>query len=491
MAAWVGVVWVVLAATLAGGASAGWLEARTPRFTVYSDGSERQLRQHAARLEDFDRLLRDLVETPPGEVAAEPLAVYLVESEGALEARFRRRVGGFYLAGPSGTAAVAVRSNASRLMSATEVLQHEYAHHFMMRYYPGYAPAWYVEGFAEYLATAQFADGRAEVGKVNPGRAQSLLTRSWTPVSRLLTVSPHGLTQEQRQVFYAESWLLVHYLLSSTPRRDSLTRYLAALGRRVAEPDAFRDAFGADHAALDRALKDYREGRLAYGSVPAPPAFDPARVSVQALPPSADDLLLDQVALLIGLDGEADRRERIERVRRAAARHQGDPLAERILARAEIDAGDHAAAATRLDALLVSWPSEADLLYLRGRAADLIARAASPAARASGLAEARGWYQRAIAADPAAYPARYRLALTLPPSSPEALDAILTARRQAPHVAAIALDAARALMAHHRPADALAVLGPIAANPHEPAGARARTLMERIAAGATPPAPTD
>ena len=63
-------------------APAEWREARTPNFTVYSDGSERQLRTFAARLEDFDRLLRKLTgtATPP----AERLAVFLVASAGEI-----------------------------------------------------------------------------------------------------------------------------------------------------------------------------------------------------------------------------------------------------------------------------------------------------------------------------------------------------------------------------------------------------------------------
>src|SRR5690606_17382921 len=50
------------------------------------------------------------------------------------------------------------RRNERTALDGMSVLKHEYAHHFMMQYFPGAYPGWYVEGYAETVATIRFLD---------------------------------------------------------------------------------------------------------------------------------------------------------------------------------------------------------------------------------------------------------------------------------------------------------------------------------------------
>ena len=71
-----------LAAALAlfapGLAQAKWLKAETPRFILYSNGSEQTLREYAVKLEDYDTLLRAFFGLNPEGLPARKLEMYLV-----------------------------------------------------------------------------------------------------------------------------------------------------------------------------------------------------------------------------------------------------------------------------------------------------------------------------------------------------------------------------------------------------------------------------
>lgn len=463
-------------------ASARWIEARSPNFVVYSDGGEDGLRRSVQLLEDYDRLLRTLTGTtaPP---SASPLRVYLVGTAAKLSQvePVPNGVLGFYRARVGGTAAFAARGDRPGV-GGEEVLLHEYAHHFATRYYPAYYPAWYSEGFAEYVMTARFAGDRIEVGRYNPGRAVTLLRGTWLPVDRIFSGQLAGLSREQAGQFYAESWLIVHYFFADETRRQALTRYFADLHRGVIETQAFRNAFGTDHKGFETELKRYMAGRIAYGAIARPPGGNVA-VTVRALSPAADDLLLPLAALMIGIPQPARETATFATIKAVAARYPDDPYAQRVLARAEIGSGDRAAGTAAIDRLLQSEPNDAELLYFRGLG-DFYTGRKDTAVRDERFAAARPWFARAAAADPGYYTAIYRLAQTAPANgstvSEETLAQLTTAHALAPLVGDIAVEAATAFMERGQYAEAEQALIPIATNPHGGNVERARAMLGSI-----------
>lgn len=479
-------LWLALGAMLPSVAHAHWLEARSDHFIVTSDGSESNLRESTALLENYDRLLRTLTGTsaPPSPA---PLRVYLVGSAGKLRqvVRLPENALGVYMARVGGTAALAVRGDRPGL-GGEEVLLHEYAHHFMTRYYPAAYPTWYSEGFAEYVMTARFLSDRIEIGHPNPGRAAYLLQGTWLPVKRIFTSGRAGLSSEQLPQFYAQSWLIVHYLFAAPGRREALTRYLADLHRGIAEPTAFQNAFGKDHAAFDADLKRYRDGGIGFGAMGRDQGALPA-IAISALPDSADDLLLRQVALNLGIPDPAVETETLKAIRAVVARYPGDTYAQRVLARAEIGSGDRTAGVAIIDSLIAKTPPDAELFYYRG-IADFFTGRRDDARRAELYAAAHDWFAKAVAVDPANYTALYRHALTAPDAgaaqSEKAIGELQTAHKLAPLVGDIAIDAATALADRHRYAEAAAAILPIAANPHSGNVQRAQALLDRLQAEA-------
>ena len=457
---------------------ARWLEARSANFVVFSDGNESGLRETAERLEDYDQLLRTITGTsaPPSPA---PLKIYLVDSVGKLRqvTSVPDEALGIHLSRVGGTAIIAVRGDRPGL-AGEEVLLHEYAHHFMARYYPAAYPAWYREGFAEYVMTARFLSDRIEIGRFNPGRAIMLLRGAWLPAAKIFSRERGKLSPVQLSQFYAESWLIVHYLFADPQRREALTRYLADLHRDVAEPDAFWNAFGKDHKAFDTDLKHYRDGKIGYGVIGRKQDRS-FKIDIRALPEAADELLLRQLALNLGIPEPEREAENLTAIRAAAGRYPGDAYARRVLARAEIGIGDRATGVRMLDELIGEPPSDRELFYYRGLA-DFFAGRSDSAKRAEFFATAHGWFQKAVAADPNDYSALYRYAITAPEADQPLLDQLQAAHALAPLVGDIAVDTATALAARRRYAEAEAVILPIASNPHAGNIHRAQALIESI-----------
>lgn len=462
-------------------AAAEWRRGESANFVVYSNGSERKLRESILLLEDFDRLLRTIttVSAPP---TPNKLHVYLVPNGAALR-RVRAvspSIAGFYSASGEGIAALVDREAEA---GGNHVLFHEYAHHFMMQYAANAYPAWYVEGFAEYVATADFTRRHIDIGKFSPGRAWSLTDGQWLPIERVLFGEPDGLGSDAMAAYYAQSWLIAHWFNSTPERLQALRRYLT-LARGGDARAALEEATGLTPDALHEELRRYvRRGSIVYRRM-AREAEAPPAIAVTALPPAADDLILEEAALRIGIRDDAAE-EALARIRAAAARHPGDAYAERVLALAEILHGDPAAAAPLLDRLTAAAGDDPELMYLRGRY-HLVRADAGDGAE---IEAAKEWFGRAFAADDNHWQTLYRYALTMRSGgeylSENTSNILLLASQLAPQVAEIRLNAAAQLIARRKRGDAEALLRPLVADPHNPdlAEAAARLLRDARSAG--------
>jgi len=461
---------------------AEWRRAESPHFILYGHLQEAELRQRILLLEDFDHLLRTIIAVtePP---SPNKLHVYIVDDGRALRTVHPVPAGiaGFYTATPDGIAAVVDNSAES---NANEILFHEYAHHFMMQYRPNAYPAWYVEGFAEYFMTARFTDRHIDIGNYSPGRAYAIVEGHWLPMEQVLNAEPQRLSGEAMQQFYAQAWLTVHYFYSTTERQHALGRYLVAL--RGDNPGAaLQTTTGLDAAGLTQELHHYiGSGHIEFRRMIRPESETPPPVTVTSLPRGADDLMVYAAALDIGME-EAEGREALPRIRAAAARHEGDPFAERVLAHAELLYGDPAVADRLLDQLLAAAPHDAELLYLKGMRYMVAAEHGDQ--WEANTHSARSWFTRAHQADANHYQTLFRYAESLRRdrdyASENNINVLLLAHQLAPQVSAITLNAAAVLMGTGDNALAVSLLRPLAADPHDVDLAHAaRQLIERAQA---------
>ncbi len=469
-------------------ARAEWRRAESPNFIVYGESSEARLRERILLLEEFHRLLLSVtsVDSAP---TPNKFTVFIVSGNGDL-----RRVGdvssnvaGFYIANPYGIAAFV---DAASEINAQEVLFHEYVHHFMLRYAPGAYPPWYAEGFAEYFMTTQFRSNEVHVGLGSSSRAWSVLDGQWIPMEQVLFGARERRGSEYWQRFYSQAWMIVHYFNSSSALKAKLRGFLAAVRQGVDPRQAFERETGFTMTTLTQALRAYfGDGRIPYVRFTRPSVTPPA-VTVTQLPRSANDLLLYQAALGIGSQSAA-RNGLLERVRTAAARHGEDAYARRVLAQAEVMFGDGAAGARLIEALLISSPNDAELLYLMGlRHLNEAEKGEDPEANAR---QAARWFTRAHRANGNHYQTLYRYAQSLRGregyDSDNTANILALAYQLAPQVTEISMNTAAVLIGRRDYDLAERILQPLASNPHNDELAQAaQELLERARTARSTPA---
>nr|WP_312294042.1 hypothetical protein [Brevundimonas diminuta] len=448
-------------------AQAEWRRAETSSFIIYGEGSENDLRPHAEKLERFDALLRRQFNRPALE-GARKLPVYLLHTRRDLAEVFpavaEAKAAGFYSASETDVYAVVNRR------SGDDLLFHEYAHHFMYQNFPGFYPGWFVEGFAEFFMTAQVDNPeRVEMGGFNPGRIHTLNQSRWLSVEDLLSKRPRDFTnREQRWAFYAQSWLLTHYLLADAERRRGLDAYLTDVGRGVAPTEALRNRLGHTPDSLTAALRTYLRGEMKY--VRFSMTDVQPQVQIQTLPTSADRMLLYSLRSRYP-QSPHDAAVLLERTRTDAARYPQDRLALVTLGRAELQWGDAAAGEAALASALVVAPEDAEALRLladaRLEASD---QQQDPTDRSRLIREAQGYLARALDADPT----DYRIYATLArarrgaPDYPNAndLETWRLAVAFAPQVMRLRQEAAEALTKGGAEAEAAELLAVVANSPH-------------------------
>lgn len=488
----VGAALLVLLAPGSIASAAEWTKAESPNFVVYSDVSGDIVKRHVETLELFDAVLHLRLGVKSTEPAARPLPIYLVSKQRSL-AKVRpginETIAGFYLASDDDIYAIAAFERHDM-----STIQHEYAHHFMLAKLPSAYPAWLVEGFAEYFATFKHRGGVLEVGGVDPGNQGWLETADWLPYDKILSVRPFQFRDANAvTMYYAQSWALTHYLLSSPERMRELDVYLRAVGSGADPAKAMTDATGLGPVELAKAIRRHLS-RFAYQSIRVSDLRLPP-VTVEKLPPSAADVLL--LTLRVngdeGVDGPNDKTDGpvlLAEARAAAARHPGDRLADLLQARAEMKLGDMAVADRLLQARLKANPADAEVLQLLAQARLKAADDADDAKAADALrAEARGFAGRAYRGDPN----RYQVLLAYDegrrsvPGFPNENDlkVYIDALDLAPQVDNVRVQAAQVLAHHNRYADAAAVLRPVVFDPHAGPGiGPVREMMTRYEAKA-------
>ncbi len=345
-------------------AKAAWYRAETPKFIFYGT-SAKDIQNDALRLERYDALLRALTGIPETTYSMK-LTVYVLPDIAAVRrahgGAMSDRIGGFYTASRSGAIAVVPRSTANDGREDI-ILFHEYAHHLMLQYFPVAYPAWYVEGFAEYLSTVQFTRDVAKIGLPALHRRYSLNLDRKTPIERLLSATVSDLRSDEMGNFYGRAWLLTHYLSFDPTRRGQQRAYLDKINEGVPALEAARLTMG-DLDILQKDLDRYlAASKISYLSIAnKAPAVS---VTVSELDKATADTLMERLALTRGAN-----RERLEpiaaRLRKLSTAYPGHPAVLTLLAEAELDLKNFAAAGAAADAVLAVEPNNARALLWKG-----------------------------------------------------------------------------------------------------------------------------
>ena len=211
-----------------------WSEIRTAHFNIYSCGATQEVFKLAARLEQFREAYAQLAGAQA--VASPPILVMAFPDVEAMQPFLPLYQGkpislaGFFKRGSDENLIVLALSGTNS--GSMQTIFHEYTH-LLLRQNDRIWPLWLQEGMAEIYSTFDASGHQVWFGLPIEHHLRFLAENSLLPLKELFAVthdSPEYNEQEHQGMFYAESWLLTHYLmLGGNPSHQARFKQLTAL----------------------------------------------------------------------------------------------------------------------------------------------------------------------------------------------------------------------------------------------------------------------
>src|SRR5882724_7162275 len=244
-----------------------WLETRTAHFQTYSCGETQEVARLAARLEQF----RDAYSLLAGgqSVASPPIVVMAFPDRSSMEPFLP-----LYQGKPANLTAFFKPASDENLIVLPlgssiplEAVFHEYTH-LLLRHNDAFWPLWLKEGMAEIYGTFEVTGARTvRIGRPLSEHLRLLAEQPLLPLHDLFAVthdSPEYNERERQGIFYAESWLLAHFLMvgDHAAHRAAFSQLTALLRQGQSPEQAFTNAFRATPARIENELQRYARGKF-------------------------------------------------------------------------------------------------------------------------------------------------------------------------------------------------------------------------------------
>ena len=253
-----------------------WLRVSSDHFVVLTDAGQKAGHDTAARFEEMRAMFGQLLMRNKIKMG-EPLQIIAVgdnkEYQQFAPTANRPSAPGFWLPGED---RIFIVLNLSR-PDSWRAIEHPFAHYWLNYNYPP-TPAWFDEGFAEYFASLDLTGKNAEFGsdpELNPiyesgvaadetsnlkSFTEILQNPVWLAWPDLLTMKNrvvNGREGTHHTLFYAQSWILVDYLINKDKLSDAGKYFGLVELQKVPVEQAIQQAFGMTTEQLDHEVKDY------------------------------------------------------------------------------------------------------------------------------------------------------------------------------------------------------------------------------------------
>jgi len=475
-----------------------WLKAQSEHFTLYSNAPEAKTRTYAKALEQF-RALTLLVLGSADSGVQPRFTLYLLKNQDQIQLvrpSFAKQVAGVYFnCGEGDSAYSSVQTNGDVFDDQDPsliVLFHEYSHFVMFQHARTYYPPWYVEGFAEYLSTADPMKDKITIGENNKWRSWTLAADRQIPYDRVLKPS-FGFAGDKAndawevESFYAQSWLLTHYMLSDTARTKAFNAYFAELAKGADPVKSFENTTGIAVSTLHNKLESYSQN-MAYMNVPVP-SYGDAGITVTRIAPDAGAWLLDRSLLTTCMTPDQGKAV-LGRLQARAAAAPADQDLKLAVARAQLLYDKPEAAEATVGPVIDAHADSFEANYLMGRIYMKESETASDKDRTELVDTARGFFVAAYKLDKSNATNLYYLARSFQskPGFPDAnaVNAANAAHVLAPSIAEYAIFDAFVNLAVGKRDEAVTLLTPYTGDPHNRAQAeRLQKAVDAIKAGKT------
>ena len=256
-----------------------WLEIHSTHFTVITDAGEKKGREVALRFEQMRAVFASLLSKDRLH-ESRPLTILAFKNDESYYRLAPLHQGqpldapGFLLSGED------------QDFIALNVFEEEpwraVAHDFAIRLLNfNYPPAqgWFDEGLAEYFSSIRVDNEEVEIGgdpELQPSAKEDLVgnqrdthpaksltellaAQVWLSLPDLFTMKHDPSRNEgtRHTLYYAESWMVMHYLLHEKKLPETGAYFGLVLNQHLPVEDAIQQAYGMSSAQLEKAVKDY------------------------------------------------------------------------------------------------------------------------------------------------------------------------------------------------------------------------------------------
>lgn len=240
--------------------AASWQIAETSEFVVIGDAKPARIKEVLESIEVY-RYITSRFAILRKSAPYKPRVFVLSPESYRRYARPREGLVGFLRPNDYEMDIVIESRESNDWFSNKHIIQHELTHFYLRLNARSALPVWYDEGFAEFFSTVSFKGKKARIGDVPVIRYYALRTRPWIPIERVFSVdrsSPEYRSHKLGDSLYAQSWLVVHYLLLKDPSiAPAFENMILQQSANVDAQEALRLALGERASTLDDNLRRY------------------------------------------------------------------------------------------------------------------------------------------------------------------------------------------------------------------------------------------
>lgn len=264
---------------IAAAAEPPWLEIHSTHYTVITDAGEKKGREIALRFEQMRAVFASLLSKDRLH-ESRPLTILAFKNDRSYYQLAPLHQGqpidapGFLLSGNDQDFIVlnAFEEDPWRAVS------HDFAIRLLNFNYPP-AQGWFDEGLAEYFSSIRLDNRELEIGAdpelqptikedlvgnqrdTHPSKSltELLAAQVWLSLPELFTMKHEPARNEgtRHTLYYAESWIVMHYLLHQKKLPETGAYFGLVLNQHVPVEEAIQQAYGMSSAQLESAVKDY------------------------------------------------------------------------------------------------------------------------------------------------------------------------------------------------------------------------------------------
>jgi tetratricopeptide (TPR) repeat protein len=279
---------LVLLSSFAFGAPPTWVEVHSKNFNVLTDGGEKRGQEVARRFEEvrasFGAIFQKMTVN-----SGIPLQIIAFRNTKEM-----RQYGPMWKGKPVEVAGFFQGSKDKNFVvldlsseGGWHIVFHEYMHLLLNTNLPP-TPAWFDEGFADYFSTLTVNGKQIEFGTIPEGYPDLLANSRWMKCTDLFSVQHNSSDYnegDRRNLFYAQSWLTIHYVMSQK-KLPQVTEYLnQVINYHLPVEEAMQKGFGMTPAQFDKALRDYFTGRSLIFHVATPDNMERGPFQAKAADP--------------------------------------------------------------------------------------------------------------------------------------------------------------------------------------------------------------